>query len=201
GIDETAERLIAEGKIAPLIVVGVYNSPDRVNEYTPVADPVRGGGGAGGYGRFLVEELKPFIDATYRTRAGKAFTGVAGSSLGGLVSLHLGLTYPDVFSRIGVVSPSVGWAGAAILDEVASSQGAGGRRIWLDMGGREGGNVDEQRGALEGARRLRDALIGAGWQAGIDLYYLEDAQAVHNEAAWAKRAGGMLEFLFPPPPD
>lgn len=121
GVDETAERLIAAGRIAPLIVVGICNTPDRLLEYTPVADVRHGGGGAESYGRFLIEELKPAIDSTYRTLPDREHTGVAGSSLGGLVSLHLGIAYPEVFSRLGVVSPAVGW-------RVGRSCGACGRR-------------------------------------------------------------------------
>src|SRR5215813_3818415 len=68
-VDETAESLISSGKVDPLIIVGIDNAGnDRVNEYTPVADEKYKGGRADLYGRMLVEELKPFIDSTYRTR-------------------------------------------------------------------------------------------------------------------------------------
>src|SRR5258705_10465824 len=108
-VDETAQRLIDAGKIEPLIIVGINNAgKDRIDEYTPAADAkYKAGGKANLYGRMLVEELKPFIDAHYRTRQGAAHTGVGGSSLGGLVSLYLSLKYPRVFGRAAVVSPSV----------------------------------------------------------------------------------------------
>jgi predicted alpha/beta superfamily hydrolase len=69
-VDETAEALIKSGQIKPLIIVGIYNTgKDRVNEYTPVQDSkYKAGGQADLYGRMLVEELKPFIDQTYRTK-------------------------------------------------------------------------------------------------------------------------------------
>src|SRR5215813_14816840 len=111
-IDETAQSLIGEGKIEPLIIVGIDNAgKDRVNEYTPAADAkYKAGGQADQYGRMLVEELKPFIDSNYRTLKDAAHTGIGGSSLGGLVSMYLGLKYKDVFSRVAVISPSVFWA-------------------------------------------------------------------------------------------
>src|SRR5437588_435457 len=104
-IDETAQSLIAAGKIEPLIIVGIYNTgAGRVNEYTPAEDAkYKAGGKADLYGRMLTEELKPFIDATYRTLKSGKHTGLGGSSLGGLVSLYLGLKYPKVFSRLAVI--------------------------------------------------------------------------------------------------
>ncbi len=86
-VDETAEALIDTRKIQPLIIVGVYNTgKDRVHEYTPaVDDKYKAGGRADLYGRFLVEELKPFVEANYRTLTGADHTGLGGSSLGGLV--------------------------------------------------------------------------------------------------------------------
>jgi predicted alpha/beta superfamily hydrolase len=89
-VDETAQRLIGAGKIEPLIIVGIYNTKDRINEYTAAQDAkYEMGGKADLYGRMLVEELKPFIDGRYRTKKDAQHTGLAGSSLGGLVSLYL----------------------------------------------------------------------------------------------------------------
>ena len=115
-VDEAAQRLIADGKIEPLIIVGVYNTKGRINEYTPAADAkYKLGGNAGLYGRMLVEELKPFIDAHYRTKKDAKHTGLGGSSLGGLASIYLALKYPNVFARAAVVSPSVWFANRQIV--------------------------------------------------------------------------------------
>ena len=77
------------------IIVGIYNTGDkRIDEYTPVEDKRLGGGHADAYGRMLVEELKPFIDAQYRTLPGAENCGMGGSSLGGLVTLYLGYGTP-----------------------------------------------------------------------------------------------------------
>src|SRR6201996_2309690 len=96
---ETADGLIEAGAIEPLIIVGIDNSGEkRIYEYTPVKDSRLGGGGADTYGRMLVEELKPYIDRQYRTDTQRA--GMGGSSLGGLVTLYLGLRYPAVYSRL-----------------------------------------------------------------------------------------------------
>jgi predicted alpha/beta superfamily hydrolase len=191
-VDRTANALIAAGHIAPLIVVGVYNTGDhRIDEYTPTVDPrVRRGGKADLYGRFLVDELIPFISATYRTHPEPSLTGLGGSSLGGLVSLYLGLQYPHVFGRVAAMSPSAWWDRKAIVRVVKELPSRTPQRIWLDMGTREG------RGLTAMARELRDGLVAKGWRPRTDLAYHEARNARHSELAWARRVGPMLQFLY-----
>jgi predicted alpha/beta superfamily hydrolase len=187
---ETADALVGAGAIEPLIIVGIYNAGvKRVDEYTPVEDKRLGGGHADAYGRMLVEELKPFIDAHYRTLPGAEHCG--GSSLGGLVSLYLGLRYPMIFCGLAVMSPSVWWRNRAILKTVAALAEKPALRIWLDIG------TKESTRAVPDTRALRDALISKGWRLGEDLAYLEAEGGEHTESAWAQRAGPMLQFLFP----
>src|SRR5206468_3054841 len=132
GVDETAQRLIREKLIEPLIIVAIANTgEDRIHEYAPTPariDPPkrkRSKGLLRSYGRFLIEELKPFIDRKYRTKREAEFTGLGGSSLGGLATLVLGLWFPDYFTRLAVMSPSIWWDDCAIygivdaLDETA----------------------------------------------------------------------------------
>ncbi|MBI1765473.1 MAG: alpha/beta hydrolase [Acidobacteria bacterium] len=192
-VDETAQTLIEQGKIEPLIIVGIYNTGEqRINEYTQTHDERKHAGGqAGLYGRMLVEEIKPFIDRRYRTRHEPQHTGLGGSSLGGLVTLHLGLRYQQYFGKLLVMSPSVWWDRGVILREVEWLRAKPPTRIWLDMGSREGHIL------LEQARMLRDRLLAQGWQLKADLHYHEARGARHTESAWAKRVGPALKFLFP----
>jgi predicted alpha/beta superfamily hydrolase len=191
--DETAMGLIASGAIEPLLIVGVYNTGEhRADEYTPARDETKGvGGKADLYGRMLVEEVKPFIDREYRTVGDAAHTGLAGSSLGGLVSVHLGLRYPHVFGRIAALSPSVWWSNRAIVRHVQGLEQKAPVMIWLDAGTKEGEQV------VADARALRDALVAKGWKLGEDLGYLEAEGGEHNEASWAARVEKVLRFLFP----
>jgi predicted alpha/beta superfamily hydrolase len=192
-VDETAQALIEGGTIEPLIIVGIYNTGEhRIDEYAPTARPEKGGGGqADRYGRMLVEELKPFVDREYRTLPSAASTGIGGSSLGGLLTVHLGLRYPTVFSRLAVLSPSVWWDDRVILREVAALPGKLPFRIWLDVGTAEGPEVTAD------ARALRDALLAKGWKEGEDLAYLEAEGGEHNERSWAARVEPALRHLFP----
>jgi predicted alpha/beta superfamily hydrolase len=193
-VGQTTQELIAARKIEPVIIVGIYNTGhERADEYTPTYDArYRIGGKADLYGRLIAEELKPFIDASYRTRPDAESTGLGGSSLGGLVSLYLGLRYSQVFSRLAVLSPSVWWGDRMILGEVGALGQKPNTRVWLDIGTSEG------EPALHNTRFLRDALAGKGWRLGEDLSYFEDEGAGHNELAWAARVAPMLKYLFPP---
>jgi predicted alpha/beta superfamily hydrolase len=190
-VGETATALINDGRIPPLIIVGLDNTgPRRLHEYTPTHDRRRGGGGARDYGRLIVNELKPMIDAEYRTRSEAAHTGIGGSSLGGLVSLYLALEYPDVFTRVAVLSPSVWWDRRAILRNVRDARPKPPLRIWLDIGTREG------RYHVDNAQLLKVGLSKNGWVEGDDLHYEEVPGGTHGEAAWAARFDRVLQFLF-----
>lgn len=196
GVDKTANGLILAGEIEPLIIVGIYNAGKyRIDEYTPVRSEtgrMRGHGGkADFYGRMIIEELKPFIDREYRTKPEREFTGLGGSSLGGLVSLYLGFKRPDVFSRLAVLSPSVWWANNQIIREVALAGERLPLRIWLDIGRREGSRIKHQ------VRALKEILLANGWRNGLDFAYYEFPEARHEEAAWAARFGEVLKFLYP----
>ena len=191
-VDETAQALIAAGEIEPLIMIGIYNTGEhRISEYTPTTLPGKGGGLADQYGRMLVEEIKPLIDGKYKTLPGAGSTGMAGSSLGGLLTLHLGFKYPTVFSRLAVLSPSVWWDQRMILRQVESLPAKLPISVWLDAGTAEGEEV------VRDSRALREALKAKGWVEGADLAYHEAEGGQHNEASWAGRVGAVLKFLYP----
>ncbi len=194
-VDECAQQLITEGAIEPIIIVGIYNTGEyRVDEYTPTTESEEGRGGqADDYGRMLVEELKPFIDETYKTLPSAASTAMGGSSLGGLLTMYLGLRSPTAFGRLAVLSPSVWWDGRVLLRGVRALPDKLPIRIWLDAGTAEGAET------IVNARDLRDALVAKGWILGDDLAYLEAEGGEHNEQSWAARVEGVLKFLFPLP--
>jgi predicted alpha/beta superfamily hydrolase len=198
GVDETAQQLIRENLIEPLIIVAIANTgEERVHEYAPTRGVIdtsakrkkRSRGLARQYGRFLIEELKPYIDKKYRTKREAEFTGVGGSSLGGLLALTLGLWFPNVFTRLLVMSPSVWWDDQAIVKMVEKLDKKLPLRIWLDTGTHEPG--------WERARDLCAALVQKGWHLFDDLYYTEIEGGDHSEGAWSTRVDPALRFLFP----
>jgi predicted alpha/beta superfamily hydrolase len=193
---QTAERLILAGVIEPIIIVGVdHAGADRIDEFTLRTEQrLSQGGGAKRFGRMLVEEVQSFVGEKYRVLHGHDDTGIGGSSLGAHVSLILALLYPEVFGRLAVMSPSVWWAGRAILRDVQESQLLHPPRTWLDIGDREGSRPAQE---VANTRDLRDAMIAKGWRPGRELAYLEAEGADHSEGAWARRVAPMLQFLFP----
>lgn len=201
GVDETAQQLIRKKLIEPLIIVAVSNmGEDRIHEYAPTRGVYaetgerkkRSRGLARQYGDFLIRELKPFIDRKYRTKREAEFTGLGGSSLGGLVTLAIGLLYPEVFTRLLVMSPSIWWDDCSIYRLVDSIDEKPPLKIWLDTGTHEPG--------WEKAGELRDHLVEKGWRVYDDLHFLEVEGADHSEGAWAARIDQALRFLFPPAP-
>lgn len=214
-VDETCEREIAAGRIAPLVVVGVDNgSRDRVREYTPWADSTRSeGGGADEHLQAVVTILLPAVAARYRVLTGPAHTGLAGSSLGGLFALYGGMARPDVFGLVAAFSPSLGWAQHRLYDWTASrtlslmaSRTAHPLRIYMDMGEWESGHPRDGDGngipdPFDALRIQQRILVELGFQEGRDLLVVEEMGAPHHESAWARRLPAALEFLFPPAKD
>jgi predicted alpha/beta superfamily hydrolase len=139
-----------------------------------------------------MDELKPYIDRKYRTKPEREFTGLGGSSLGGLLTLAIGILYPHAFSRLMVMSPSIWWDDFAIFRLIDSIEQKPSLKIWLDTGTAEPG--------WEQARELRSRLMEKSWRLHRDLQYIEAEGADHSEAAWARRVEPALRFLFPSRP-
>jgi predicted alpha/beta superfamily hydrolase len=197
--NEVAEREIRASRVRPLIIVGVANTADRLREYGPRrCGKERMGDWSRDYGRFLVEEVKPFVDASYRTLRDAENTGVGGSSMGGLISLHLAKWYPGVFGRCAAMSPSLWWDREYFLRNVhVSPEWLKTCRVWLDMGTREGATEAGMRAMVGRARRLADHFAHRGMREGEQCWFEEVEDGLHNEAAWGGRLDRVLRFLFP----
>ncbi len=172
------------------IVVGISNRGRfRRFEYSPFRDPEHGGGDGELYLGFLVDTVKPLVDASFRTRPEPGATAVAGSSLGGLVSLYALFRRPDVFGAAAGLSPSAWFADEALL-AAAVPPGPPPRRLYLDAGTAEDATL------VASVRRLRDRLAALGWSAAVGLRYREVAEGAHHESDWGRRFRGALPFLL-----
>ncbi len=171
------------------IVVGIPNMADaRIAEYNPFGE-------AGDrYLDFVTHTVKSIVDAQFPTLPDRRHTGIAGSSMGGLISLYAFFRYPEVFGFAAALSPSLWFADGALLDLVARApRVSGGGRLYLDVGLREG----EQTVAL--ARRLRELLLAKGYEPRRDFRWVEDKNGVHHESAWGRRFRQALPFLLHEP--
>lgn len=204
-VDETCESLIPAGLMEPIIVVAVDNGGlSRIYEYTPWYDPGFGGGGGEAHLQEFINVLMPWVDSNYRTRTGPHNTGLAGSSLGGLMPLYAVYAHSDAFGLIGALSPSIWWSGHALLD-YAGGQPKPPARVYMDMGTIESGSMVDEDGNgvddhIDDLRAMRDVMVGQGFVLDEDLMVVEDEGGVHNEWHWAQRFPATLQYLFPQPP-
>jgi predicted alpha/beta superfamily hydrolase len=196
--DESAEREVRAGRVPPLIIVGVANTPDRLDEYGPRrCGRNRTHDHSRAYGRFLVEEVKPFIDSTYRTLPEPEHTGVGGSSMGGLISLHLCKWYPNVFGKCAALSPSLWWDREYFLRNVRVSPVWLDRcRVWLDVGEHESSSRIGSAATMRRTRRLAKLFERHGLHDGEQFRYVEVPGGGHNEASWGGRFDRVLRFLY-----
>lgn len=206
GVDEALTRLVETGAVRPAIVVAVWNTPQRLPEYLPqrIAERVspaerarleaQPGGSAvsDAYLRFLVEELKPFVDARYRTLGGAQDTFVMGSSMGALISLYALTEHPLVFGGAACVSTHWPIAIEAMLEYLRERLPEPGRhRLYFDHG------TETLDAGYEPHQRRVDALLGArGFVHGRDRVSYRFPGAEHSERSWRERVEVPLHFLL-----
>ena len=184
-LDETADSLIRKNLIEAIIIVGIYNTPDRRSEYSESDTGYA-------YMKFIVDSLKPFIDKNYRTLTDAENTATGGSSMGGLISFMLTWERPDVFSKAICMSPAFKVKRFDFVDNVSSYTAEKKRiKFYIDNGG------DEIDSSLQsGIDEMLFNLKKKGFNEEDDIYWLKDENGVHGESAWAKRIWRALIFLF-----
>jgi predicted alpha/beta superfamily hydrolase len=192
-VDGTLDEVSSEGLEA--IVVGIPNmGAERASEYSPFDDPKHGPANGDAYLDFVVDTIKPIIDRDFRTSMEREHTGIAGSSMGGLISLYAFFKRADVFGFAGVMSPALWYGKYQIFDYLETVTHVGGR-VYVDVGTKEGSRE------LHDVLDLRDRLVQMGYRSGVDLLYVVDRGGAHNEASWAKRLAKELRFLLGQPVD
>ena len=204
GVDEAVVRLVARGAIPPVIVVGVWSTAARAAEYSPWH-------GASDYARFLIEELTPRVNATFRTLTGPENTAVMGSSMGGLLSFYLVTHHPEAFGACGCVSthfplsesvvgqvfPGLAVAGTPdtmpyVIRDIGSGLRVPGRaRYWFDYGTL---GLDSAYAPTHEA--VRAWLLRQGLVENRDFVVRAYKGATHNEASWRARLEDPLVFLL-----
>jgi predicted alpha/beta superfamily hydrolase len=194
--DRALERLLREGRIPPWMIVAVDHGLGRFEDYSPWDEPRLGvKGRAQTYARFLIEELKPWVDSSFRTRPEPESTAVVGSSLGGLVSLYLHRWHPDVFGRVGALSPSVMWCEGG-LTRHWTSHARRWSRIYLDAGAQERFELGPFPMEYGEATRQFARHLGALGYADHELKVVLEPGGVHSEADWQRRLPAAFGWLL-----
>lgn len=195
-VDETLERMFEQHLLPEVIVVGIYNSPARFDEYTYHPHSFHGhqqGGQGKRYARFLIEELKPFIDQHYRTLPQAQHTAMMGSSLGAIISFYIARDYPEVFSRLGLMSPTVYWANHQLIRDTL--QFPRHFKLWVDIGTEEGRDPHTEE-TVESTQLFIHTLEQIGYRQPENLGFYIDYLVGHDEYAWANRLEKALGYLF-----
>ncbi len=196
-VDETADRLIREGIVPPMIIVGIdHAGKDRIREYMPFRSlqPMILRVQGNRYPDFLMKEVVPLVTRNYRVASGAGNTGLGGSSLGALISLYTAVVRPGVFGRLLLESPSL-WSSNRQMVKESRTVEKWPERIFLATGTAEAGREDRDRSMVDDVRELAGTIRRAGVDDRRLRLLIEDG-AVHHESAWARRFPDPLTFLF-----
>lgn len=189
-VDEALNELFDEGDEGVIVVAIDNGGAARIEEYTPWANPTYGGGRGAAYADFIVETLKPFIDDNYRTRPEREFTGIMGSSLGGLISFYAGIEHQDVFSKVGAFSSSF-WFADEAYTHVASVGKEADMRIYMIAGQQEGTGGQQ----VSDMYAMYATLISAGFSE-EEVVALAHADGQHSEWYWAREFPAAYQWLY-----
>jgi predicted alpha/beta superfamily hydrolase len=209
GVAQAVERLMAQDRVQGAILVGVWNTPQRVPEYMPrkpfassrwALATARHEQGelplSDDYLRFLVEELKPYVDAYYRTRPGVEDTFIMGSSMGGLISIYAVCEYPEVFGGAGCLSTAWSVVRKPMIPYLrATLPRPGVHKVYFDRGTEA---LDASYASYQ--RQVDQVMREVGYREGEDWMTQVFAGADHSERAWRERVHIPLEFLLSPRP-
>jgi predicted alpha/beta superfamily hydrolase len=197
GVDESADRLIREGAVPPMIIVGLDNTgKDRVREYMPHRSmhPMMLRVLGRHYPDFLIKEVMPFVENTYRVATSPENTGLGGSSLGALIALYTAIARPGVIGRLLLESPSL-WASNRQVIKESRAVRIWPEKIFLAAGTAEAGSPERSRTVVDDVRELAAIMRRAVLNESRLCMVIQDG-AGHTESAWSERFPEALQFLF-----
>jgi len=198
GVDETLDRLHADGDGGAIVVAIDHGGATRLDEYSPWVNPEYGGGEGEAYLAFIMKTLKPYVDAHYRTLPDRLSTGIAGSSMGGLISLYAVLRHPDVFGRAGVFSPAL-WFAPEVFDLArAAGPPRPGTRLYFVSGAREVGPGDTTATYVHDQIRMIEVLALVGFVPGREVLSVIREEGEHAEWFWRREYPKAYLWLFRP---
>ena len=200
GVDETLDSLHAAGDPGVIVVAVDNGGPHRMDEYQPWPSTDRrfSGGEGAMYVDFLVQTLKPWVDAHYRTRPDRVNTGIGGSSLGGIISFYAALQYPDVFGRVLVFSAPFFFEPQLFAMARAYQRRSSPTRFYFETGLNEGASELglPYRAMAHSLQAMVDTLAAAGVDTAADVRALLPADGAHSEWFWRREFPAAFRWLF-----
>lgn len=192
GVDEALNQLATNGQDPTgCIVVAVDNGPNRLDEYSPWNNPAYGGGQGDLYVDFLVQTLKPYVDANYRTLPDRINTGIGGSSMGALIATYAALREPSVFGKVASFSPAYWFAYPQLATYAHQHPANPNTRFYFVSGTTESATMVPQMQAL------RDSLLRGGVPAS-NLNFNTRADGQHAEWFWKREFPAGYSWLYAP---
>lgn len=189
-VDKRLSLLKNEGYGDAIIVALDHGEETRYKEYSPYTHPKRGKGNGMRYANFIVRNLKPYVDKHFRTKPERQFTGIGGSSMGGLISIYAGFMYPEAFGRLMVLSPSL-WVSSRIYFDAVEFFNPLDTKIYLYGGGKE------SKYMIPNIEKLKQTIENQGFSTDkIDIELSIDPKGEHNEKRWGEEFPKAIKWLF-----
>lgn len=194
-VNRVIDKLVEEKKIEETIIVAIPNNYDRLSELAHFDFRDKRGekklinGKGTFYEDFIINELKPYVDENFRTKSQREYNTLIGSSMGGMVTFNIGMRHPELFSKLGVLSPAFWMAYENGFKEI-KNYNHNDLKIWMDYGTGEGKLITEP------AKSVGKMLLESGYKYGDEFVLYEDLEAQHNEGAWNKRLEDVILYLL-----
>lgn len=188
-IDKQLEKLAKKGNAGVIVVMIDHGEAARLREFSPYTHRKVRNPQAAGFLEFVCSQLKPAIDTRYRTRSEREYTGIGGSSMGGLFSAYAGLMRPDVFSKLMIFSPSL-WIAGELFGDVSEHLQPMPARLYLYAGGHEGART------VSDLQHLNHLIEAKDDRKQIEIRFSFNPKGRHQEARWGEEFGKALPWLY-----
>jgi len=187
-VDETLDSLHQQRGFSCIVVAIYHGDSERLNEQTPWPDEQKRGGDGAKFAKFIVQDLKPYIDKHYRTLPNRDNTAIIGSSLGGLMALYMALEYPETFGKAGVLSPSLWWS-ENIYEQMLKFKKKKFQKIYISAGEQES---ERMAADMERVAKMMQSIGFAENEMLVNI----DPNGKHNEQFWRKEFVSTMNWLF-----
>jgi predicted alpha/beta superfamily hydrolase len=189
GVDKCLTKLTESG-IEVIVIAIDHGGKDRIAEYLPYESPKFTESRGELYLKFMMEDLKPYVDNHFRVKTEREHTGIGGSSMGGLISLYAGFNYSNIFGKLMIFSPSI-WISEQVFNQAQTFKPKGDTDIYLYAGGKEMASLKSSMDKLSNILTLNQNSNHI-----INIYESHNPEGMHQEYFWGKEFPKAMQCLF-----